>query len=92
MSLGWTCYLPNVLGSAVVIDLPYPCAQGTRPYHINLRIDAREVGQVRCDRTTVGPWEAIDGGVPHKTIEEAKYYVCAWVNAARAQGTLTPRM
>lgn len=92
MSLGWSCYSENILGSAVVIDLPYPCVTGKRSYHINLRIDARESGNVRCDRCTIGPWEEIDGGVGYRTIEAAKAFVCRWVNAAREQGTLTPRM
>jgi hypothetical protein len=62
-------------------------------HEICLRIDGRR-GPYRVD--LLGPVipipEAIDGGTGYDTLAEAQRYARAWLAAAEAQGTLTPRV
>lgn len=63
-----------------------------RKVSVALRIDARDKGALRVDMHTLGPWEAIDGGVPQRTLISAKVLAERWVSAANAQKTLHPRV
>lgn len=58
---------------------------------IALRIDGRN-GPWRVDqKSSVWPWEAIDGGRGFSSLKKAKAYAAQWLAAAKAQGSLHPR-
>lgn len=54
------------------------------------RIDERQ-GAVRVDMMTLGPWEAIDGGVPCTSVEQGKAFAEAYYRAACEQRTVSPK-
>ena len=69
---------------------------GCQTFRLRFRIDGREkskIGGYRVDLDTgLGPWEAIDGGIPYGTLGASKAFVRRWVLTAVATQTLTPNM
>jgi len=57
---------------------------------IDFRVDGREKGY-RVDMRTIGPWEAIDDGVPFDTEKEAKAWAGAYYALVLEQGTVHPQ-
>lgn len=87
-ALKWT---PHVDGKVYGASGKVTLSSG-RVVEVSLRVDAREEGNVRVDKATIGPWNAIDDGEGFSTVGEAQRFAKAWLRAAQAEGTLDPRV
>lgn len=85
---------PRVYIASAEVCLPRSSGYGSYPCRISLRLDGREGRFYRVDRMSLSPWEAIDGGQESapRTKREAEKVARKWLEAAREQGTLTPRI
>lgn len=81
----WKLYLEGVHGCWRSPNV------GNRRIVVHYRVDARE-SPVRVDMRTVGPWEAIDGGVGFESTSEAKCWAVLHARMCEEQGTMHPRM
>jgi hypothetical protein len=87
-TLTWTPHVGGkVYGASGKVTL-----ESKRVVNVSLRVDARDESNIRVDMATLGLWEAIDDGEGFSTVGEAQRFAKAWLKAAQAEGTLSPRV
>lgn len=87
----WEIKGNRIFGASAEVDVD--TRHGPRRLLVHLRIDGRGE-RWRVDRDTLFGlgWEAIDGGPGFASQDEAEGFAIAWVAAAEAQRTTTPRL
>jgi hypothetical protein len=63
-----------------------------KPATVQLRLDGRGSAGWRVDSAEIVGWVAVDGGAPLPSLDAAKAYASAWLEAAQEQKTLSPRI